>query len=307
MSFTRDVKEELARSQTEDPADLLSELTGMVQLNAKCTENEEGAPCVHMTTSNHAVARRMVELIKHATGVPPTLLRIRGPRHRKAILTLEVAPGEATEALLALRAVPRADGRSASLPRGTKVAAAFLRGAFLVAGYVASPEKPAHWEIVCPEAETADRVRRFLQRFRLKAGQSIRTDSVSVYLKDGDAIADFLNAVEAHRSLLAFEDGRAMKDLRNRVNRRLNFETANLDKTVSASMRQLELIRRLQQRTGLDVLEPQLRELAELRLKHPHATLKELGELSVPKTGKSGVNHRFRRLVEKAKDILGED
>jgi len=133
-----------------------------------------------------------------------------------------------------------------------------------------------------------------------------RKDNFVVYIKEGEQIVDLLNIIGAHQALLKLEDIRVLKEVRNNINRLVNCETANLGKTISASMRQIESIKTIQRRMGLNKLPDNLREIAEVRLANPDASLKEIGEMMNPPIGKSGVNHRFRKLEEIADEWGGE-
>ena len=138
-----------------------------------------------------------------------------------------------------------------------------------------------------------------MNSFSLHAKTLERKKGSIVYIKEAEKITDFLNLIGAHRALLFFEDIRIMKDMRNSVNRLVNCDTANLNKTVGAAMRQVENIRYIEREVGLDVLPEKLREVAELRVKHQDMTLKELGEAVEGKPiSKSGINHRLRKIDE---------
>ena len=189
---------------------------------------------------------------------------------------------------------------SALLIKNSCCQRAFLRGAFLAAGSMSDPEKSYHLEIVCTNSAQAEQICSILLLFQVEARIVQRKKYQIVYMKDGTGISDFLNIVEAHVSLMTFENYRIVKEMRNSVNRRVNCETANISKTVSASTRQVDDILFLKQKYGLANLPENLREMAEVRLENPDAPLRELGEYLNPPVGKSGVNHRLRKLSELA-------
>lgn len=180
---------------------------------------------------------------------------------------------------------------------------AYLRGAFLAAGSVSDPEKSYHLEFICKSGERADEIRELLGTFEIDAKQVIRRKNHVVYLKEGTQIVDTLNVIGAHHALMDYENSRIFKDMRNSVNRRVNCETANIDKTVAASVKQTEDIELIKQRGAYDKLAPALKEIADIRLQYPNVSLKELGELLDPPIGKSGVNHRLRKLSEIAEGL----
>lgn len=309
MSFTKTVKDECARNKQTDPQILVAELAAIVRLNGVLYMQSFTDPRIRFTTSNFSVARRIFFLVKEISGKEPVLSTIQSTSRQKR--SLQIALEDAASTARLLRAVGMIDPGGNLTERipskllwGPRRSRAFLRGAFLVTGYIAAPEKAAHMEMEVPEPEMARLLLRLLKKFDIDAKILDRKDT-GVYLKDGEQIASFLRVLEAHQSLLHFEDERAMKEMRNQINRRINFETANLDKTVDASMRQLALITELQQKKGIEMLDPKLRELARLRIKHPTATLKELGEMFLPPVSKSTVNHRFRKLTQIAEEELG--
>ena len=175
---------------------------------------------------------------------------------------------------------------------------AYLRGAFLAAGSVSDPEKSYHLELICHSQKRADEIRELLSTFEIDARQVIRKKNHVVYLKEGTQIVDTLNVIGAHHALMDFENSRIFKDMRNSINRRVNCETANIGKTVTASVKQTEDIRLIIQSGEYAGLPKPLQEMADIRLQYPNVPLKELGELMTPPIGKSGVNHRLRKLSE---------
>ena len=179
---------------------------------------------------------------------------------------------------------------------------AFIRGLFLSQGTMSDPEKVYQLEIDCISGAFADFVSELLSQLDIHVKRIERRGHAVVYLKEGDAIADFLALTGASRSILDLENIRVVKDVRNVVNRRVNCETANLQKSVSASLSQIDDIRLIETRIGLDKLPSSLKEIALARLQYPDDTIEELGTRLDPPVGKSGVNHRLRRLREIAKE-----
>ncbi len=174
---------------------------------------------------------------------------------------------------------------------------AYLRGAFLAGGSLNHPESSYHLEIFSSYEEHTKSLADLMNKFRLNVKMLPRKNGYIIYMKEGEKITGFLSLIGAHHALLYFEDIRIVKDMRNSVNRLVNCETANLNKTVSAAMKQIENIKLIEHEMGLDELPDRLREIAELRVKHPDVTLKELGELVHGEhISKSGINHRFRKI-----------
>ena len=180
---------------------------------------------------------------------------------------------------------------------------AFLRGAFLSIGSMSDPAKGYHLEFDCTNEEKAEQLRELIRGFDIEARIIRRKKYHVVYLKEGAAIVDLLNVCEAPVSLMNMENLRIIKEMRNSVNRRVNCETANIAKTVYAASRQVEDIEYIRKYYGFQNLPDTLREMAEIRLEYPDAPLKELGEYFNPVLGKSGVNHRLRKLSELAEKI----
>ncbi|MDD6183703.1 MAG: DNA-binding protein WhiA [Lachnospiraceae bacterium] len=180
---------------------------------------------------------------------------------------------------------------------------AFIRGAFLTSGSMSDPEKAYHFEIVCNREDRAEQLRDIMNSFGMEAKIVSRKRSYVVYLKEGEQIVDILNIMEAPVALMNLENIRILKEMRNSVNRQVNCETANIHKTVSAAVKQIEDIEYLREKVGLEHLPLPLREMAYVRLEHPDAPLKELGTYLVPAVGKSGVNHRLRKLGIMAEDL----
>ncbi|MBQ8412199.1 MAG: DNA-binding protein WhiA [Lachnospiraceae bacterium] len=180
---------------------------------------------------------------------------------------------------------------------------AFLRGAFLATGSITDPQKGYHMEIVCELEEQAQILMDAIKSFQVEPKLVMRKKYYVVYLKDGSMIVDLLNVMGAHISLMNMENVRILKDMRNSVNRRVNCETANINKTVSAAVKQIEDIRYIEEKKGLKILPVGLRVIAELRLEEPELSLKDLGERLNPPIGKSGVNHRLRKISEIAMEL----
>ena len=182
---------------------------------------------------------------------------------------------------------------------------AFLRGAFLAAGSMSNPGKGYHLEIVCSTMERAEQIQSIMKEFELDARIVTRKKNQVVYLKEGSQIVDFLGVVEAGIALMNLENIRIRKEISNNINRKVNCETANIGKTVSAAVKQIEDIRYIETHVGFSQLTEELEETAVCRLRYPEATLKELGEMMNPPVGKSGVNHRLRKLGRIADELRG--
>jgi DNA-binding protein WhiA len=182
-------------------------------------------------------------------------------------------------------------------------AIAYLRGVFLGGGFVADPHGDFHFEMTVETEQLAEDLVSLMARFDIDARVAERRGAYAVYLKGAEPIVTFLALVGAHRALLRTEDVRIVKSMRNDVNRLVNAEIANQQKTADAALAQIEAIRAVAGTNGLDSLPPALRDFAELRLAHPDVSLRELGELADPPLTKSAVYHRVRRIQELASEF----
>ena len=180
---------------------------------------------------------------------------------------------------------------------------AYLREMFLCMGFMNDPKKRYHLEFRCFSQPQADQLRAVLGEQGIHAGLTLRKKYFVVYLKDSEDIVMLLQLMGASVSLMAMENARIYKEVRNNVNRRVNCETANIGKTVESAVRQLEDIRLLRDKGILQELPAQIREAAALREEYPGASLSELGELADPPVGRSGMNHRMRKIASLAKKV----
>jgi len=180
---------------------------------------------------------------------------------------------------------------------------AFLRGAFLACGSVSDPSKDYHLEFVLKDTTQAEFLKLILKNLDIDAGMVMRKSMKVVYIKDSEMIATLLTLMDAPVALMELENIRILKEVRNDVNRRVNCETANIDKTVKAASRQAEDIMLVKKVNGFDNLSDELRQTARLRLSHPDVSLSELAALHHAPVSRSGINHRLRRLSEMADRI----
>lgn len=180
---------------------------------------------------------------------------------------------------------------------------AFVRGSFLGSGSISNPKSNYHIEIVFSQLENAKLVLKILQNYDITFKQITKKQGYGIYAKDGEEISKFLAFIGASRSVLQFEDIRVYRDIRNNVNRKVNCETANLNKTVNSAFKQIEAIKYLKENGKLGELSEELQEIAELRVSHPEASLAELGKMLKKPIGKSGVNHRLNKICQ-FRDIL---
>ncbi len=298
MSFSGMVKEELAAHVSSARHCQLAELSALLLYNGGICD---GGRHLCLDTENEAVARKCFTLLKKTFNIETVM------RGRKRLIPDDEVERRVIEALyLAMRTegkITLTKTVNALLIKNSCCARAWLRGAFLSVGSMSDPRKSYHLEFVCGGKAQAEQLRDVLSEFQIEARIIGRKKYQVVYLKEGAGIVDLLNVMGAHVSLMELENMRILKEMRNSINRRVNCETANISKTVTAAGRQIEDILLIRDRYGFENLPDNLRQMAEVRLEYPDAALKELGGYLEPVVGKSGVNHRLRRLSEIADKI----
>ena len=311
MSFSGEVKEELARQISRARHCQIAELAAAVAFSGRFRQ-EKGHMLLELDTENVVLARKYFTLLKKTLNIE-TDISIRDNHYLNRNRTYAVQIGKEQELKYFLRAIHMLDEED-RLVTGIELVhplvvqqscckRAFIRGAFLASGSMSDPEKSYHFEIVCNSSPKAEQMRDMIHSFSVDAKIVKRKKNYVVYVKEGAQIVDLLNVMEAHVALMHLENVRILKEMRNSVNRQVNCETANINKTVNAAVKQLEDIHLVQETIGFESLPAGLEEIALLRLEYPEATLKELGTLLNPPMGKSGVNHRLRKLSDMAQDI----
>ncbi len=306
-SFATEVKNELARLMYDRPCCRTAELAALLRMGATITIGPGHTFGINFTSENAAVARKALTLLKsHGGGVHTEVTVSRSRRLKKNnSYSVRVVPSPKVNLLLEELGLMHGDtlnvqGDGALLHRHC-CRTAYLRGAFLGGGSVNKPEASYHMELVTGSYQMAELLLSLLKKLDLPAGITDRKNDYIVYLKESDAIVDFLTMLEADRAAEALESARNLKDIRNQVNRLVNCETANLQKTVDAAGRQIADIRRLSGAGQLEKLPESLRAAAEARLSYPDASISELAELVG--IGKSGMNHRLRKLSNLAAEL----
>lgn len=306
MSFSGDVKQELARHMSKARHCMLAEIAGLLQMAGHIHVDSEGNLVIKFQIENAAVARKYFTLIKKTFKISTEVSLRRNTTLKKNQVymlyitnhkdCMKVLQGTGMMLDVNKRTI-REDINPVTI-RKTCCRRAYLRGAFLGSGSVSDPEKSYHLEFVHSNEVYAESLKSLINSFNMDSKIVIRKNNYVAYLKEGAQIVDFLNIMGAHIALMELENIRIIKEMRNNVNRLVNCETANLNKTVSASVRQVQDINYLKRTIGLSALPANLEEVSRCRLENPNATLKELGQKLSPPVGKSGVNHRLRKLSE---------
>lgn len=276
MSFSSDVKEELARQHSKAKHCQVAELAAMIMQEGRITMSP---PSLSFVSENPMLMEKYILLMKRA---------------------FDIDISEEMDALACEKIIEAIQGLYLEK---TCCKRAFIRGAFMASGSMSDPNKAYHFEIVCRTPEQAARLQELMKEFETDPKIVERKQYYVVYLKEGSQIVDMLNVMEAYVSLMNLENVRILKEMRNTVNRKVNCETANISKTVNAAVKQIADIELIRDTQGLDSLPMPLREMAQIRLEHPEAPLKDLGTYVDPPVGKSGINHRLRKLAAVADAI----
>ncbi len=311
MSFSMEVKEELYGVNVAARHCKIAELSALIVQCGKIDVDKSGHLHIKLQTESGYVARKCNILFRRLCQVP-VLVSVRSAKGRASYTqyVLEIHGDDNVRKVAELLKL-KVSGKEGALRADGMVYVhtcckrAFLRGTFLASGSISNPQKSYHFEISETEEERAEQLVALIRSFDVDAKSIVRKNYHVVYVKEGEQVAELLNIMEAHRALMLFENVRIVKDVRNSVNRQVNCETANLNKTVNAARKQYEDIILIRDQVGLHALSEALEDVARLRLEYPEASLIELGEMLSPRLGKSGVNHRLKKISEFADSLRG--
>ena len=311
MSFSVAMKDDLARLLSQKKCCRLSEFAALTRFLGSIRIDGGQKVSLLLATEHPAVARKIFSLAKELFQMETAIVVHRKNRLSKNQVFSLLMPaqehlGKALEALgFAREEEPWQIDFSARPLRqilsGPCCQRAYLRGAFLAVGSVNAPQGAYHMEMVCHSQEQAQFLRELLDGFEISARIIQRKQAWVLYLKGSEPIVTFLNLIGSHRALLEFENVRVSKEMRNYLNRRINSETANIDKQVETAQKQITDINALISAGRFAKLPPLLREAAEARMDNPEYSLAELAQILG--VSKSGVNHRFRRLAQMAERL----
>jgi len=305
MSYSSQTKDELCRLEPDSVCCLLAELSGIISVAGSVILRGFGDKRLSIETENIAVARRTFRLLHDVFDVQPQLVTLKRARlGGRSAHRIEISGDEASFVLegcgisvMQRRGVPR----EITVRKCCRMS--FLRGVFLASGSVTDPEKEYHLEFVLGDEAFALAVQKLIARFDLDAHMTMRRQMTLVYLKGQSEITDMLSILGAQSARFAMEDAFIRKELRNNANRAVNCDSANVQRSVTAASRQTQAIERLIAAKGENSLPPALLETAKLRLQYPEVSLEELGRLCDPPVGKSGMNHRLRKLEKMAEEL----
>ena len=310
MSFSSDSKNEISRKPIEKSCCVIAELSAYVRTTAYISMQNFKDISVEFSTENAAFARRIYSILKKSYDIHSHVEARKVRKLKNAVLYIVKMREKALNLLLdtgLLSSSKNIFDISNNIPfnflNNSCCKKAYLRGCFLGCGSVTDPEKSYHLEFVNHSEEHAGDMQKLLLNFEINSGIIRRKSNYVVYVKESEKISDFLNIAGAYTSLFKLENIRALKSMRNDVNRIVNCETANLEKVVSAAVKQSADIKKIQEKSGLESLPSDLLELAMLRLAYPEASLKELGEMFSPPITKSGVNYKFKKIEKIAEEL----
>lgn len=315
MSFSTDVRNELARIIPEKECCRRAELSALLVGRGELAPRAEGAALI-VGAENPATVRKIFKLLRQQYDWQPAVEQLEGRRfNRTRTYALHCELDEPQLALLEAL-TPLNPQRELKRQVNNKLLGrqccrrAYVRGMFLSHGFVNRPEGEYHLELIVEDNRMAVDLQKLLLSMGVAMRRSERKGQLILYLKDGEQIVDFLRIVDASNALLEFENVRIIKSMRNQVNRQVNCENANLDKTINAAVRQVDLIKQLLEERGFQWLPIPLREVAALRMDNPDATLRELGQMMTPPLSKGGIAYRMRRLeklVEQELQIIEDE
>lgn len=312
MTFSSRIKDELSRTEITDILSAKAETAALARTMGYVTLKGFNRIEIEFSTENAAVARRIFKLLKTAFEISTEVSVERTNRLKKHNnYIIKINDSLSKDFLQEIRIAGKEDfnimafdfGVPKELIKNDACKRAYVRGAFMGCGSISDPEKSYHAEFVNNREEHSKGIGKLLEGFGINGKTIFRKNYYVTYIKESEQISDLLALMGANNAVLEFENVRAVKETRNQINRVINCETANLDKIVDTSMRQINSIKVLKKYKAIDKLPDHLKELAYLRLKHTNASLKELGEMLNPPLGKSGVNHRLRKIEEIAEEL----
>lgn len=297
MSFASDVKKQLSRLDIKKGCCAASEMAAII-----CFAAESAGGKIKIKTESESAAERAKSLLKQGFDIEAAFKK---PQKEGGRFTVSVTEKDSEEFLDRIgldksgeEYIPRQSVTEKDCCR-----AAFVRGAFLGAGSVLEPAKGYHMEFVTKSGPLADRLCEILAVLDFGAKLIVRKNYFVVYLKESEAIAELLGLMGAGASMMDFLNVKIEREIRGHINRQVNCDSANLEKTVGAAEKHLEAIKIIEQTVGLDSLSPALLEMAVARKQNPEATISELAALLPCPIGKSGANHRLKKLMEIAENL----
>ena len=314
MSFSIKVKNELANHISNATHCRIAELAALISMCGSVIIDENNNYKIRVKTETQPTAEKIKKLLWKTFKVDVDI-STRENAYSKVGRTYTLLVGDHQQALKILQATKLINenneiGENFSITNNIVIMKdcckrAFIRGALKAGGSISDPNKSYHFEIKCNSEKKAKQLIELLENYNIDGKMVARKGGYVVYIKEGEGIVDVLNVMEAHVSLMEMENVRILKGMSNYYNRQVNCETANIKKTVATSVRQIDDIDFIIQNKGIDYLPEKLQDIAWVRKENPDASLQELGEMLDPPLGKSGVNHRLRKICQIAQELRG--
>ena len=316
MSFTSKVKTELADRISNAKHCRVAEIAALISMCGNVSIDENDNYTVYIQTDTEVTAKKFRELLWKSFHIDTDVEeKDKQLSHSKKTYIVEIKNN--ADALEVLKATKIMNSQSEieeqmninknEIIKKDCCKRAYLRGAFLAAGSISDPEKSYHFEIKCTNENKANQIVDILKSFDVDAKTLSRKNKFIVYLKDSEKVVDALNIMEAPIALLEVETIKIDKQMSNKINRQMNCDQANINKTVNASRRMIEDINYIEEEVGLSYLPEKLQQIARIRVENPDASLQDIGDMMVPSLGKSGVNHRLRKISEIAENLRAEE
>ena len=310
MSFSSEIKDEVAKIKVEDYKIILSELAGITPM-CGILNFKNNKISMEYITENAPVARRIFTFLRRSFGFDVEVKNVRSTQLKKNVFIIYISQDESCRLLLdELKYIKGAsvfmiNYAPTDLIKTSNEKKAYIRGAFMGSGSITDPKKGYHLEFVSENESNAYFLRDTINEFGLKSKVIMRKEKYIIYIKDSEQISDFLSLIGAYNSVLKYENVRVIKEMRNNVNRIVNCETANLNKTVKSSYDQVEDIKLIEREIGIENLDEDLKAIAKIRLENRSMSLNDIANSLEPKLSKSTVNYRFKKLRRIANKLRG--
>ena len=310
MSFSSEIKDEVAKIKVEDYKIILSELAGITPM-CGILNFKNNKISMEYITENAPVARRIFTFLRRSFGFDVEVKNVRSTQLKKNVFIIYISQDESCRLLLdELKYIKGAsvfmiNYAPTDLIKTSNEKKAYIRGAFMGSGSITDPKKGYHLEFVSENESNAYFLRDTINEFGLKSKVIMRKEKYIIYIKDSEQISDFLSLIGAYNSVLNYENVRVIKEMRNNVNRIVNCETANLNKTVKSSYDQVEDIKLIEREIGIENLDEDLKAIAKIRLENRSMSLNDIANSLEPKVSKSTVNYRFKKLRRIANKLRG--
>lgn len=315
MSFSMEVKNNLARIIPETKEQQISELSGMIRMGGTLRFVGNGLLSFVVTIENSAVSRKMVRIIKRCFAIHVQISVNKNDNLKKRFYTIEVNDHKKANDILLKTGIIEKDGDwfrlTSTIPdfvlRSELNSKAYIRGAFIGGGSMTDPSKSYHIEFVTSDDEFSEQFKTLLKDYQLTANVIRRKNNNVIYIKDSNDISDILTFMGDYENTFLIENIKAKKEVRNKVNRLVNCDTANLSRIVGSSVKHRESIEYIKNTVGLDELGEELKQIAEVRLENPYVSLQELSQILGTSLGRSGVNHRLKKIQAFAEKLKQQE